>query len=43
MDMAGDMWFDGFAGPWIADVAVAFVVAGVLGWKAAGSEPRASD
>lgn len=29
--MAGNMWFDGFAGPWIADVAPEAIIAGGSG------------
>lgn len=36
MDMAGNMWFDGFAGPWIADVAPEAIRAGGSGTLAIG-------
>jgi hypothetical protein len=36
MDMAGNMWFDGFAGPWIADVAPEAILAGGSGMLAVG-------
>jgi hypothetical protein len=36
MDMAGNMWFDGFAAPWIADVAPAAILAGGSGMLAVG-------
>lgn len=36
LDMAGNMWFDAFAGPWIADVAPGAVLAGGSGVLAAG-------
>lgn len=36
LDMAGNMWFDGFAGPWIADVAPAAILAGGSGMLAVG-------
>ncbi|MDQ5863242.1 MAG: hypothetical protein M3536_13380 [Actinomycetota bacterium] len=36
LDMAGNMWFDGFAGPWIADVAPAAVHAGGSGMLVIG-------
>jgi hypothetical protein len=36
MDMAGNMWFDGFAGPWIADVAPEAILAGGSGMLAIG-------
>lgn len=36
LDMAGNMWFDGFAGPWIADVAPGAILAGGSGMLAVG-------
>jgi hypothetical protein len=36
MDMAGNMWFDGFAGPWIADVAPGAILAGGSGMLVIG-------
>ena len=36
MDMAGNMWFDGFAAPWIADVAPEAILAGGSGMLAVG-------
>lgn len=36
LDMAGNMWFDGFAGPWIADVAPGAILAGGSGMLAIG-------
>jgi hypothetical protein len=36
LDMAGNMWFDGFAGPWIADVAPGAILAGGSGILAVG-------
>lgn len=36
MDMAGNMWFDGFAGPWIADVAPGAILAGGSGMLVVG-------
>jgi hypothetical protein len=36
MDMAGNMWFDGFAGPWIADVAPEAILAGGSGMLVIG-------
>ncbi|QCO97197.1 hypothetical protein FCN77_05000 [Arthrobacter sp. 24S4-2] len=36
MDMAGNMWFDGFAGPWIADVAPEAILAGGSGMLVVG-------
>lgn len=36
LDMAGNMWFDGFAGPWIADVAPEAILAGGSGMLAIG-------
>ncbi|MDR6558352.1 hypothetical protein J2809_002722 [Arthrobacter pascens] len=36
LDMAGNMWFDGFAAPWIADVAPGAILAGGSGMLAVG-------
>ncbi|RAM38425.1 hypothetical protein [Arthrobacter globiformis] len=36
LDMAGNMWFDGFAGPWITDVAPGAILAGGSGMLAVG-------
>jgi hypothetical protein len=36
LDMAGNMWFDGFAGPWIAEVAPGAILAGGSGMLAVG-------
>ncbi|WP_426228400.1 hypothetical protein [Pseudarthrobacter sp. DSP2-3-2b1] len=36
LDMAGNMWFDGFAGPWIADVAPGAILAGGSGMLVIG-------
>lgn len=36
MDMAGNMWFDGFAGPWIAETAPDAIRAGGSGMLAVG-------
>ncbi|WP_163164099.1 hypothetical protein [Arthrobacter sp. Alg241-R88] len=36
LDMAGNMWFDGFAAPWIADVAPDAINAGGSGMLAIG-------
>ncbi|MCU1436908.1 MAG: hypothetical protein JWR71_3633 [Pseudarthrobacter sp.] len=36
LDMSGNMWFDGFAGPWIADVAPGAILAGGSGMLAVG-------
>jgi hypothetical protein len=36
LDMAGNMWFDGFAAPWIADVAPGAILAGGSGMLAIG-------
>ena len=36
LDMAGNMWFDGFAGPWIADVAPGSILAGGSGMLVIG-------
>jgi hypothetical protein len=36
LDMAGNMWFDGFAGPWIADVAPGAILAGGSGMLVVG-------
>ena len=36
LNMAGNMWFDGFAGPWIADVAPGAILAGGSGMLAIG-------
>ena len=36
MDMAGNMWFDGFAGPWIAETAPEAILAGGSGMLAVG-------
>lgn len=36
MDMAGNMWFDGFAGPWITDVAPEAIHAGGSGMLVIG-------
>jgi hypothetical protein len=36
MDMAGNMWFDGFAGPWIAETAPDATRAGGSGMLAVG-------
>ncbi len=36
LDMAGNMWFDGFAAPWIADVAPGAIIAGGSGMLAIG-------
>ena len=37
LDMAGNMWFDGFAGPWITDVAPGAILAGGSGMLAVGA------
>jgi hypothetical protein len=37
MDMAGNMWFDGFAGPWITETAPQAVLAGGSGMLAVGA------
>ncbi|MGN7251850.1 hypothetical protein [Arthrobacter sp. SAFR-014] len=37
LDMAGNMWFDGFAGPWIIDVAPGTILAGGSGMLAVGA------
>ncbi|HEY3574151.1 MAG TPA: hypothetical protein VGK98_10035 [Arthrobacter sp.] len=36
LDMAGNMWFDGFAGPWIAEAAPGAILAGGSGMLAVG-------
>ncbi|MDQ0617221.1 hypothetical protein [Arthrobacter globiformis] len=35
--MSGNMWFDGFAGPWISDVAPGAILAGWSGMLAVGA------
>lgn len=42
LDMAGNMWFDGFAGPWIADVAPGAILAGGSGMLVIGGFSRPS-
>jgi hypothetical protein len=37
MDMAGNMWFDGFAGPWIAETAPGAILAGGSGMLVVGA------
>ena len=37
MDMAGNMWFDGFAGPWIAETAPDAILAGGSGMLVIGA------
>lgn len=37
MDMAGNMWFDGFAGPWIAETAPDAILAGGSGMLVVGA------
>ncbi|MDP9695288.1 UNVERIFIED_ORG: hypothetical protein J2X79_002865 [Arthrobacter globiformis] len=37
LDMAGNMWFDSFAGPWITDVAPGAILAGGSGMLAVGA------
>jgi hypothetical protein len=37
LDMAGNMWFDGFAGPWIADAAPGAILAGGSGMLVIGA------
>ncbi|MET1085925.1 MAG: hypothetical protein ABWY04_02195 [Arthrobacter sp.] len=36
LDMAGNMWFDGFAGPWIAETAPGAILAGGTGMLVIG-------